>query len=87
MKLRLSPYRRRERRIYGSPTGIAHEKERESFCYYCKHDMDLKKQLENILNSIGFTQSPFKLCLLINKSSLGIGMMVIHVDDSFSIGS
>ena len=40
-----------------------------------------------ILKEIGFDQSIVEPCLLIKKSSLGIVIMVIHVDNCFTIGN
>jgi Reverse transcriptase (RNA-dependent DNA polymerase) len=40
-----------------------------------------------ILKQIGFVQSNADPCLLIKKSNLGIVMMIIHVDDCFTIGN
>jgi hypothetical protein len=45
------------------------------------------KKFVAVLKSIGFVQSVAEPCLLIRRSSKGIVMLVIHVDDCFTVGN
>ena len=74
------------------PPGLVHEKGQEVLLLLkalyglVQSARQFFTKFVKILKSIGFEQSKVEPCLLIRRSRLGMVMMVIHVDDCFTVG-
>ena len=74
------------------PSGLVHEKGQEVLLLLkaiyglVQAARQFFKRFVKILTDIGFVQSKVEPCLLTKESSFGLVMMVIHVDDCFTVG-